>query len=54
MARGYNIGQIVSISMFLGHGPLSLMYGVFTHISEYVKESSCPGKTEVKVGIWEL
>lgn len=31
MASGYNIGQIVSFSMFLGHGPLSLMYGVFTH-----------------------
>lgn len=32
MASGYNIGQIDSFSIFLGQGPLSLMYGVFyTH-----------------------
>lgn len=42
----------VSFSMFLGHGPLSFIYGTFyTHISECVWESSCPGKR--KVGIWE-
>lgn len=41
--------------MFLGRHPLSLMYGAFIHIfPEHVKKSSCPGKREVKGGIWEL